>query len=69
MRVFGKIPMGRDGFPVEFIENSPVRNFIRLLILTNWKNTKAQTYERHLRLQGSVAGTQGNEIQSSIPAN
>ena len=43
MKVFGKTPYGRDGWPVEFIRNRPIMNFLRLLIHTDWKRTRGNS--------------------------
>jgi hypothetical protein len=61
MKWFGKTPIGKDGFPVEFIEGSPVRNFIRLLRFTDRKQTARGGWVSIGRVAGcSINGTAGS---------
>jgi hypothetical protein len=71
MKWFGKEPIGKDGFPVEFIKGRPILNFFRLLIHTNHDRTMTgalvgwpYSYARYwpLFIQVPVPGDPGNPL-------
>lgn len=61
------IAIGRDGWPVEFIVDSPIRNFFRRIILTHHYECRECWYRtRREELEGKIdcnAGTQRGQAR------